>query len=173
MKRGSERSCRSSPAVLAILVGVGLVLAGCVPPGGPGATADTAADPAADRQAIIDAHQALVDAYMNGDVDAFVMQLEKSDDLLIYHPRLQDRWTGIDEVQQNLPRMFDGLGGSSWLDVHLKLSLAGDVAWLTSQVVIESPTVEVPFTGRGTEVWVRRGGNWRLVHGHWSENPEY
>jgi ketosteroid isomerase-like protein len=159
--------------VPALVVGVGLVLAGCTPSGGPGQSAGTAPDTAADRQAVIDAHQALVDAYMKGDAGAFVLLLEKSDDLLIYHPRLQDRWTGVDEVQQNLSNMFERLGESSWLDVHLDLSLAGDVAWLTSQVVIESPSVDKPFTGRGTEVWVRRGSNWRLIHGHWSENPEY
>lgn len=142
----------------------------CAPPE---VTDASGGDTAADRQAVLDAHQALVEAYQKGDADAFVLMLDKSDDLLIYHPRIEDRWQGIDDVQANLAPMFARLGKATWLDVHLDLEIEGDVGWITSHVVIESPNVDVPFTGRGTEIWIRRADSWRLVHGHWSPNPEF
>lgn len=147
-----------------------LAAAGCAPAPG---TARGSADPALDRQAILDAHQEMVEAYQRGDAEAFLMLMEKTDSLLLYHPRVDDRWQGIEAVRQNLPRMFTNLGQSSWIDVHVAVTVNGDVGWLTSHTVIESPNVEVPFTGRGTEVWVRHGDNWRLAHGHWSANPEF
>jgi ketosteroid isomerase-like protein len=67
--------------------------------------------------------------------------------------------------------MFERLGNASWTEVHPALFVEGDVAWLTSHVLVESPEVERKFVGRGTEIWIRRDGQWRLVHGHWSEHP--
>jgi len=167
--RRSDRVLRSSASWCVATLCLVWAVGGCAPSG----TVPGAADPGADRQAVLDAHQALTEAYESGDANAFVMLLDKSDDLLIWHPRIEDRWTGIDEVQQRLPMMFARLGDASWLDVHLELSVQGDVAWLTSQVIIEAPGIEVPFTGRGTEVWKREGPDWRLAHAHWSENPEF
>ena len=157
----------------ALLACLGLIATGCVPADRPAGAAGEVRDPAVDTQEVLDAHGSLVEAFEKGDTNGFVLMLDKSDDLLIYHARLQDRWVGIDEVQKRLPEMFARLGKVTWLDVHLFISVESDVAWLTSQVLIESSGLEAPFTGRGTEIWVRRGGHWRLRHGHWSENPEF
>jgi ketosteroid isomerase-like protein len=154
-----------------LLVCLALIATGCAPAGSPEEHA--VADPAIDSQAVVEAHQGLVAAYEKRDTGAFLLLLDKSEDLLLFHPRLQDRWNGFDEIQRKLPGMFERLGESSWLDVHLAVSVESDVAWLTSQVLIESPGLETPFTGRGTEIWVRRGNVWRLRHGHWSDNPEF
>jgi ketosteroid isomerase-like protein len=160
--------CRPLACLVSVLCLTGAAI-GCA--GGAG-DVQAPVDENADRRAVLDAHTALVEAYEKGDVDAFVLQLDKSDDLLIWHPRVQNRWTGIDEIQRELPKMFARLGESSWLDVHLAVHVNGDVAWLTSQVVLESPGIE-PFTGRSTEIWKREGHTWRLTHAHWSENPEF
>lgn len=162
---------RTRRALIMFLVASMALLAGnCAP--GPRETPGTT-DPVQDRQAILDAHQAMVEAYQTGDTEGFLLLMEKSEDLLLYHPRVDDRWQGIEAVRRSLPMMFSRLGKSTWLDVHLAVSLNGDVGWLTSHIVIESPNFETPFTGRGTEVWVRHGDNWRLAHGHWSANPEF
>lgn len=163
------------PAVLSFALAgwLALLVSGCSGSSDPGEGGGGAADPAQARQEVIEAHRSLVEAYQKADVEAFALLLDKTDDLLIYHPRRQDRWHGILEAQQSLERMFEEVGKSVWLDVHLDVSVEGDVAWLTSHVVIESPSVELPFTGRGTEVWVRRAAGWKLAHGHWSANPEF
>jgi len=164
--------CRGTVAGLVFSICLVSALLGC---GGGTATGNprAAVDENADRRAVLDAHSALVEAYEKGDADAFLLLLDKSDQLLIWHPRVQNRWTGIDEIQQQLPAMFARIVEASWLDVHLELALEGDVAWLTSQVVLESRGIDVPFTGRATEIWKREGQSWRLAHAHWSENPEF
>jgi len=167
LRNSRVRTVTSQWVVLASCVG--LTLLGCV---GPTLTEDVA-DPEADAQAVVDAHHAFVDAYQRGNARDLVLALDKTGDLLIFHAERQDRWTSVEEVQQNVGLMFARLGESKWSDVHLDVKVEGDVAWLTSHVVIESPNLAVPFTGRGTEVWVRRGGNWRLTHAHWSPNPEF
>jgi ketosteroid isomerase-like protein len=126
-----------------------------------------------DEAAVVAAHEALIAAYEAGDVDAFVALLDPTPDLLIYHPRLVHRYAGIDQVTGSLPRMFKRLQGASWLDAHASVNVDGSVAWLNSHVLIEAPGLDEPFAGRGTEVWVKRSGGWRLAHGHWSVNPEY
>ena len=131
------------------------------------------AEGAVQIQAVLYAHGALVKAFEESDVEAFLRLLDKSDELLLYHPRIQNRLTGLDEIQQALPGMFEALGQTSWLDVHVGVAIEGDTAWLTSQIVIEASEVEVPFTGRGTEIWVRRGDSLRLAHAHWSDDPEF
>lgn len=149
-----------------------LVVSGC---SGTSETGEAArpGEPGQTRQDVLEAHRTLVEAYQKGDAEAFALLLDKTDTLLIYHPRTQDRWHGILDAQQNLSAMFEDVGKSEWLDVHLDVSVEGDVGWLTSHVVIESPYVDQPFTGRGTEVWVRRAAGWKLAHGHWSANPEF
>jgi ketosteroid isomerase-like protein len=68
--------------------------------------------------------------------------------------------------------MFGGYEEMSWTEVHPALQVRGDVAWLTYNVLAESPDLEHPFIGRGTEIWVRHNDEWRLAHGHWSAQPE-
>jgi len=135
--------------------------------------AAAAPDTEADRQAVLEAHRELTEAFSRADVNAFVLLLDKSDDLVLFHPRLEARWVGSAEAQHNLSRMFEHVGPSSWLDVELRANVDHDTAWLTYDVVIESAGIAEPFTGRGTEIWVRRTPGWRLAHAHWSANPVF
>jgi hypothetical protein len=168
-----QRPRVSTVLAAALLVCVGTTLIGCAAPDRPDAGEEQAPGPEGAREALLEAHQALADAYQRGNVDDFLLLLEKSDDLLIYHPRMDDRFTGIDEARERLPSMFERLGKPTWLDVHVRARVEGGVGWVTSHVVIESNGIDEPFTGRGTEVWVLRDSGWRLAHGHWSANPEF
>ncbi len=172
--RGRHRCDGSRPASawLPLLVGlVGVAVVGCSASSGLRRHDD--AKVAKDAAAVVAAHEALIRAYEAGDVDGFVGLLDPSPGLLIYHPRLVHRYTGIDEVVGSLPRMFGRLRGASWVDAHTAVHVDGDVAWLNSHILIEAPGMMEPFVGRGTEIWLRRGGAWRLAHGHWSPNPEF
>jgi ketosteroid isomerase-like protein len=141
-------------------------------PSEPAAVQPPSRDVEQDEQAVIAAHQALIHAYQSADVDAFTRLLASSPDLLIFHPRLESRFDGVDEVKQSMGRMFERLSKATWSDHHAIVRVEGDAAWLTSHVQIESAGMKTPFVGRGTEIWVRQPEGWRLVHGHWSENPE-
>ena len=83
-----------------------------------------------------------------------------------------NRFDGIEEVREAMGRMFARLGGAEWSDHHLIALVEGDVAWITAQVAVESPSLDPPLIGRGTEIYVRKPDGWKLVHGHWSAAPE-
>lgn len=163
---------RSCLLIGAIVVSAALVPSGCRNPEAPADEAASAASLERDRDEVIDAHLALVDAYDRGDADAFVRVLDPSAELLVFHPRLQARFDGVDEVRRELPRMFARLGEAEWSDLHALVNVHGDVAWLTSEVLVESPNLPQPFAGRATEIYVRKPDGWKLVHGHWSAAPE-
>lgn len=142
---------------------------------GPGAGASETVDSQGsegDAQAVMEAHQALVDAYERGDVDAYVNLLSPSPELLIYHPFVEDRFDDIDEIRQKLGRMFGKISERTWTDAHPSVVVNGDVGWVASHVLIKSPDLDSAFVGRGTEIWIRTPAGWRLVHAHWSEHAE-
>jgi ketosteroid isomerase-like protein len=157
---------RSATRRTALLLTVLLALACSQQPGEP--PSNRAAVTATDHQALFDAHGELIRAYERADADAFAALLDTSSELLIFHPRLQSRFGGVTAARENLGLMFSRLNETAWTEAHPALVVKGDVAWLTYNVIIESPRLDPPFVGRGTEVWVRSRGNWRLAHGHWS-----
>lgn len=159
------------PITSPIIVLLASLLLSCAPAPAPdgGAPART---PDRDRRELIEAHLALIAAYESADVEGFVALLDASPDLLVFHPALENRFDGIEDIRENLGRMFSRLRSSSWLEFHPNAIVNGDVGWITAHVLIESQGLPAPFVGRGTEIWVRREAGWRLVHGHWSANPE-
>jgi ketosteroid isomerase-like protein len=166
----SPSAARRLAASVAWVVCVGALLVGCSASSTlHGQAAGDDIERAAD---VFAAHEALVAAFEAGDVDAFVGLLEPSPRLLIYHPRLVHRYTGIDQIRASMPKMFARLHGASWTDAHTEVHVNGDVAWLTSHVLLEAPGLAEPFVGRGTEIWVRSRDGWHLAHAHWSPNPE-
>jgi len=175
--------------ILITVIGACLLIPGCADgpePGGatgapvqtgraaetPGAESGTESGAEDDRQAVIDAHEALVRAYEGSDVEAFVAGLDPSPEVLIFHPRMQSRFDSVEKIRLEMGRMFARLGETRWTDVHASVRVEGDAAWLTAQIVIESPNVEPAFVGRATEIYLRREGRWRLTHAHWSADPE-
>jgi ketosteroid isomerase-like protein len=155
-----------------LIIATGAVLALLVackaPP--PTAPSRTEVSPEVQR-ALIDAHTTLIRAYEEGDVDAFVALLDPSPNLLIFHPMSEDRFTSIAEIRKEMPRMFAKVGRVTWTDAHPIVIQRGDIAWITSNFLLDSPELPYHFVGRGTEIWVHDGTSWRLIHAHWSEQP--
>ena len=164
--------CKSWIPLVAMLLVV--AAAGCGPAEPPASQPEPeqVVDVSADRRAVVEAHEALLAAYEQGDIEAFVAVLDPTAELLIFHPRVRARFDGVEKVREEMGRMFAGLGGAAWSDHHAVVQVKGDVAWITAQTLIESPNLDPPFTGRGTEIWVRRPDGWKLTHGHWSALPD-
>jgi len=162
------------PLGLVIVCGLALLAAACGPADRPTTRGEAGTEPSPDRQleegAVIAAHRSLIRAFEQRDVDAVTALLESRPDLLIFHPFVENRFDGYDEVREGLGRMFQRLSSLEWTEVHQAIQIEGNVAWITSQVLVQSPDLESPFVGRGTEIWVKRRGDWRLNHGHWSEH---
>lgn len=157
--------------MLVAIVGACLLVGSCAPGPGTGGDGASPSNLEADRQAVIEAHLALVHAYEYGDAERFINGLDSSPELLIFHPRLHNRFGGIEQVRLDITRMFGRIGKARWTDVHQAVVVEGDTAWLTAQVVVESPNIDT-FVGRATEIYRRRADGWRLAHAHWSANPE-
>lgn len=155
-------------------IGVALVIAaGMIGGCGPAEQAEPpAADPAESRGEVLAAHEALVAAYERTDAEAFRALIDDGSGFLVFHPLTESRFDEETVAEGGLDRMFGQIRGAHWTDVHLDVGVHGNTAWVTSHVLLESASLDAPFVGRGSEVWVRRPDGWRLVHGHWSENPE-
>jgi ketosteroid isomerase-like protein len=154
-----------------ILIGILAVLAGCaaepqpvVPPPDPG-------DPIADRVQIVDVHETLLAAMEAGDGQAVLELFDDRHDVLVFHPELETRFDGRDEIAVGLARMMERLAPVDLTEVHLQVWTEGDVAWLTSHLLLESDALEEPVAARSTEVWRRNEDGWKLAHAHWSTHP--
>jgi len=123
------------------------------------------------QQALIDAHTRLIDAYEAGDSEAFLALLDTSRDLLLFHPMTEERFESVDEIREAMPRMFAKLGPLVWTDAHPVVIQRGEIAWITSNFLLDSPRGDFHFVGRSTEIWIRHAEGWRLIHGHWSQQP--
>lgn len=147
----------------------GLVACSCSGPapdtGGPAATDNE------DSSAVIEAHQRFVRAIETSDTVGLTRLLDPSAELLVFHPRVDSRIDGIEEAARGFEKMLGRGASTDWTEVHAMVNRHGDVAWLTSHVVLESSALPEPFLGRGTEIWIRRTDGWKLVHGHWSPEP--
>jgi len=160
---------------LTLVSGLALLAGACGEAGRPGANAtrEPAAppvDPHEAEGAVIAAHGELVRAFQERDAQAVAALLDSAPGMLIFHPFVENRFDGYDEAREGLTRMFARLRSLEWTEVHQTLEIEGNVAWLTSQVLLQSPDLASPFVGRGTEIWIRRDERWRLTHGHWSQH---
>jgi ketosteroid isomerase-like protein len=144
-----------------------MVMAGVGTWGGISACAQSASP----EESVLRAHRAWVKAYENTDVDAMMSLLDVSPQLVIFHPMVHNRFHGGDEIRAGLTRMFQRLGKATWTEAHLQTNVEGDVAWITSNMALESNDLKVPIVGRATEIWLRTGEEWRLVHAHYSADP--
>ena len=160
---------RRARALLGAVIACLLATTSCAPPdSGP---RGGAIDPSADRAAVLAAHQKLFAAMETGDSRGFVELLDDDPAFAIFHPRLRSEFDAEDLSDGSLEGMICRLAGAQWSEVDVEVAVAGDVAWIRSHLLIESPSMTSAFLGRGTEVWVRQGERWRLRHGHWSEAP--
>lgn len=163
---------KSSFAALGVAVALALACAACAtPPPDRDTVQPAAATEGDERDGLLEAHLALMRAFENGDADSLTRLLDESGGLLVFHPMKADRFDGIEQVQEGLSTMFSREGSRTWSEYHPLLQVAGDVGWITSHSTIEAPTRKESVAMRGTEVWRRRAGTWRLVHAHWSVQP--
>ena len=154
------------------LVGLlALLTTACSSPAPPAGTDTAQSDPVADRASVVKAHEAVLAAMESSDGAALEALLDDGPDLLVFHPAIETRFDGRTEISEGLSRMLGRGGSIDIVEVHLQVQVVGDVAWLTSHLLLELPGTDDAFTGRGTEVWRRRDDGWRLVHAHWSNHP--
>ena len=161
-----DSRARAWRTTVGILV-MALVLAGCSQTETP-----KEADSNADVAGLVAAHESFVSAYESGQVDAVVALLDPSSELLIFHPAVESRFDGVEEVRAGLTRMFAAIGRPEWLEVHTQVVVRENVGWLTANIVIEAPDAALTLVGRSTEIWTRSADGWKLSHAHWSANPQ-
>ncbi len=164
--RGWRRAAVGVPAMALVLVLPACSREASTPPLGREAVAPEV------QQALIVAHRGMVEAFERGDVDGVCALLYPSPELLLFHPLLRGRFNSVERIRKELPAMFAAMGRTSWTEVHPMVVANGDVAWVTSNLLVEAEKLDRPFVGRGTEIWVHEDGRWQLVHGHWSALPE-
>jgi ketosteroid isomerase-like protein len=161
--------------LLATILTLALLPAGCAG-GGPTAPEVAEVPPGAPDleeaiEAVLAAHQGLRRAFENSDAAAFLAYLDDSPEALIFHPLIENRFDGATKVKDGLAIMFRREGARSWSEFHPLVTVEGNVAWLTSHFLVETPVQRTAILGRGTEIWRRGPAGWKLVHAHWSQQP--
>jgi len=136
------------------------------------AASEVVATPSGDEAAVLEAHSHLMRAYAAVDAPAMSALLDPSADLFIFHPRGNLEFGNFPDASRGLEYMFSRLGPSTWSnETSQRVTVRDDVAWYTYYLDMEWGGSTEPMSARGTEIWVKRASGWRLIHGHWSEDP--
>ena len=156
------------PAALAVLLAT---VAACqAPPPAEPPPVETS-DPFADRVEVVEVHESLLAAMEAGDGPGVAALLDSAHDILVFHPAVETRFDGADAIADGIGRMLGNNVPVEITEVHLQVWVDGDVSWLTSHLLLESPNLPEAVAARGTEVWRRADAGWRLAHAHWSAQP--
>lgn len=119
----------------------------------------------ADVDAVRSANGAFYDAFEQRDLDAMSDVWEHSDRVACVHPG----WsilTGWGAVSASWFALFDGPQRLQFIVTDERIVVVGDLAWVTcNENLIDGGTTQAVAA---TNVFVRVGGGWRLVHHHGS-----
>jgi hypothetical protein len=117
-----------------------------------------------DARAILAVERAAFERWAKGDLGGF---LDASDPEVDYFdPFLDKRLDGLPALRA----LYDGFQGQMLVDrwemIDPRVVLSGDMGVLTFNFVSESGGKTVRWNT--TEVYRRTGGQWKIVHTHWS-----
>ncbi|MFY1699925.1 YybH family protein [Solwaraspora sp. WMMA2101] len=133
-------------------------------------------DTATAEQEIRRLHQDLFDATAAKDLDRLTAPI--ADDIVSYEHQQPLQYVGLDAVREVCRAGLDaaGTGTVNWAVPDLRIVVDGDlaVAWGLNHVQLK-PADATPSDSwsRGTRVFQRQGGAWRMVHQHlsWPSGP--
>ena len=114
-----------------------------------------------DHDAVVAANAAFYDAFERRDLDAMAAVWERSPRASCVHPG----WAmlvGWDQVGASWASLFGGPQQLQFIVTDERVEVSGDVAWVTcTENLIDSGAAH---SVAATNVFVRAGDGWRLVH---------
>ena len=125
---GSTNGPRRRAAAIVLALGVGLMAPACGTGGaGRGDAGEESRRLEDDIQAVLAAHEAFVSAYEQSDVEGVVARFEPDAALLIFHPVLENRYSGLGDITEGLAVMFERMGDPAWSEAHPEVRVVGDL----------------------------------------------
>jgi len=95
-----------------------------------------------------------------------------ADDLVAFDAVGALQFKGVDEYRAHWQRCFEFCQGEGFFETHeLHVTVVGDLAYSRMLNHCGGPNAEGEMqTGwmRGTRVWTRRDGDWKVIHEHFS-----
>jgi len=116
-----------------------------------------------DEAAILAIERGAFERWAVGDLSAF---LEASDEEVDYFdPFIEKRLQGLSALREFYGK-FPGVVVDRWEMIDPRVMVAGDMGVLTFQFVswVKGKTTR----WNTTEVYRRRGGQWKIIHTHWA-----
>ncbi|MEV6493943.1 SgcJ/EcaC family oxidoreductase, partial [Actinoplanes sp. NPDC051633] len=128
--------------------------------------ANTSADPTADEDGLRRLHQDWFDSTAAKDLDGLMAPI--ADDIVSYEHEQPLQYVGVRAVREVCQAGLDasGDGTATWTVPDMKIVTDGDLAVSWGLNRVEAQGVE--SWSRGTRVFQRRNGAWRLTHQHLS-----
>ena len=124
-------------------------------------------DPTSERE-IRQLHEDWFEASHRKDLDASMAPISTS--IVSYEHSVPLQCTSIDDIREECARGFELAGADfSWTVPDLRVVSDGDlaVAWGLNRMTDRRPDgTESTTWSRGTRVFERDGGRWRLIHQH-------
>jgi ketosteroid isomerase-like protein len=123
-----------------------------------------------DESRIRQLHEAFERDTKAKDLDRIMAQY--ADDLVAFDAIGALQFKGVDEYRAHWQRCFEFCQGEGFFETHeLHVTVGGELAYSRMLNHCGGPNAEGEMqTGwmRGTRVWARRGGDWKVIHEHFS-----
>ncbi len=96
-----------------------------------------------------------------------------SDDVVVFNTVPPPRFSDFKTFENTLQQYFAQIQDLTLFTENIQIEVEGDVGWITSQYLMAYQMKEqfLRQTGRWTEVYQRKEGEWKLVHLHSSADP--
>jgi ketosteroid isomerase-like protein len=125
---------------------------------------DTISQAARDAEAILAIERAAFERWAKGDVQGF---LEASDEEMDYFdPFMEARLEGLAALRARYEPLQGTFVVDRWEMIHPRVLVSGDMGVLTFQYEGSSKGRTVRWNT--TEVYLRKNGEWKIVHTHWA-----
>jgi ketosteroid isomerase-like protein len=132
-----------------------------------------------DEQAVLDLHLGFVAANRTGDTSFLRAHMAPGKELVWFNLN-RSTYLGVDHIcrlweylSESALRSKGGGGRATCESIDPQVTVVGDVAWVTYRLRFEAdfgPELgQVNQPSRGTEIWRRIDGEWRMAHCHFSD----
>ena len=121
------------------------------------------------EEIIIAAEKVALEKWSKGDTSGFAVL--STEEMTYFDPTLDTRLDGRDAFKKYMASIHGKFHIDSYEILNPKVQLHGDVGILTFNLNNYSEDYKITSRWNSTEIYHLIGGEWKIIHSHWS-NPQ-